>query len=304
MGSSRTGFPSYIPSRQFASTLIDVIARGPSEQVYPVSSQPVTSASLRAAAAQLPSAKLQRVVLSALDTAGDDLDRTRRELEKWFDGSMDRVSGWYKRRTQIVLFCIGLALAIVLNLDALTVAARLNADPALSAASIAVAKTIQASGNSPSTAQAQTDLDQINYPIGWESGKTGWPMPGPQACSNPKTGCQALKFSGIVEMAIGWLITAFAVTLGAPFWFDLLNRFMVIRSTVKPTQKSPDEASADPQSNSPAKVDDDDSAASDKPAAPPPAAASPATLPPPNWSEGDDLPTWRPGYVNAGELAL
>jgi hypothetical protein len=24
------------------------------------------------------------------------------------------------------------------------------------------------------------------------------------------------------------------MTLGAPFWFDTLNRFMVIRSTIKP----------------------------------------------------------------------
>ena len=36
---------------------------------------------------------------------------------------------------------------------------------------------------------------------------------------------------------LGWLITAFAVSLGAPFWFDLLNKFMNIRSA----GKAPDE---------------------------------------------------------------
>jgi hypothetical protein len=41
----------------------------------------------------------------------------------------------------------------------------------------------------------------------------------------------------------GILFTGFAVTLGAPFWFDLLNRFMVVRSTVKPDEKSPIEHS-------------------------------------------------------------
>lgn len=45
----------------------------------------------------------------------------------------------------------------------------------------------------------------------------------------------------------GWLATALAATLGAPFWFDVLNRIMVIRSTVKPHQKSPEEASEDRQ---------------------------------------------------------
>jgi hypothetical protein len=48
-------------------------------------------------------------------------------------------------------------------------------------------------------------------------------------------------------VAAGWLLTALAATLGAPFWFDVLNRLMVIRSTVKPHEKSPEEASEDRQ---------------------------------------------------------
>ena len=32
---------------------------------------------------------------------------------------------------------------------------------------------------------------------------------------------------------IGWLLTAFAISLGAPFWFDLLNKFISARSTGK-----------------------------------------------------------------------
>jgi hypothetical protein len=38
--------------------------------------------------------------------------------------------------------------------------------------------------------------------------------------------------------------------LGAPFWFDVLNKFMIVRSTIKPKEKSPDEASVDRQSDS------------------------------------------------------
>ena len=33
---------------------------------------------------------------------------------------------------------------------------------------------------------------------------------------------------------IGWLITALAISLGAPFWFDLLNRFVKLRGTGTP----------------------------------------------------------------------
>jgi len=51
---------------------------------------------------------------------------------------------------------------------------------------------------------------------------------------------------------LGWLLTAVAAMLGAPFWFDVLNQIMVIRSTVKPHEKSGEEASRDRQAVQPA----------------------------------------------------
>jgi len=45
---------------------------------------------------------------------------------------------------------------------------------------------------------------------------------------------------------VGWLITGCAVTLGAPFWFDMLNKIIVVRSTVKPDEKSGTEAPKEP----------------------------------------------------------
>ena len=47
------------------------------------------------------------------------------------------------------------------------------------------------------------------------------------------------------QMLLGWFLTAIAVSLGAPFWFDILNKFMVVRSTVKPREKSHEEPSKD-----------------------------------------------------------
>ena len=53
----------------------------------------------------------------------------------------------------------------------------------------------------------------------------------------------------LLKAVIGWFVTAFAIMLGAPFWFDVLNRFMVVRSTVKPSEKSQSEASKDAASS-------------------------------------------------------
>jgi hypothetical protein len=42
-----------------------------------------------------------------------------------------------------------------------------------------------------------------------------------------------------LTMALGWLITAFAVSLGAPFWFDLLNKFVNVRASGKAPEEAP-----------------------------------------------------------------
>jgi len=45
--------------------------------------------------------------------------------------------------------------------------------------------------------------------------------------------------TGTLTLVMGWLMTAFAVTLGAPFWFDVLSKLMMVRSTLKPGSNGP-----------------------------------------------------------------
>jgi hypothetical protein len=98
-------------------------------------------------------------------------------------------------------------------------------------------------------------LADIGYPIGWKipPGPYLLPRPAPQACKPDglaPNGCRYEMGPAKWLMAlIGWLITALAIMLGAPFWFDVLNKFMVIRSTVKPNEKSRPEASEDRQTD-------------------------------------------------------
>jgi len=55
-------------------------------------------------------------VKSALQTlfndAGSDLQRFRKGVEGWFNSAMDRVSGWYKRRTHVIIFALGFVIAV------------------------------------------------------------------------------------------------------------------------------------------------------------------------------------------------
>src|SRR5208283_5131396 len=85
----------------------------------------------------LESARLIRALLWALESSDGDMDKARQALESWYDNSMERVSGWYKRQTQIWLLAIGFVLAMLLNLNAVRVIERLYSDDEFRSAIVA-----------------------------------------------------------------------------------------------------------------------------------------------------------------------
>jgi len=270
--------PSYIPSRNFALALMDMAARGP--VVDQATSSPISGAitfdDLRANIATIGNPPVQRALLSAIDTAQGDLQKAQKNIEDWYDSAMDRVSGWYKRSTQWILFAIGLSAAVVFNVNTLTVVDYLYSEKAARQALVARAQVVAADPASPSATYnlARHELESNNLPIGWgnRAAKVAERTQG--------------RWDVLVMTTLGWLLTAIAASLGAPFWFDLLNKMMVIRSTVKPHEKSPEEASEDRQVGSAPPP----AAAAGSPAAPPAppgaavattAAAAPSPPPPP-----------------------
>ncbi|HEY8972662.1 MAG TPA: hypothetical protein VIN75_00490, partial [Burkholderiaceae bacterium] len=262
---ARRNLPSYIPTAHFATAFIDFVARGPAGPGDAPDTAPpgaLTIELLRRQAAQLPD-HLARTVIAGIDYANGDIAKVRQAVEQWFDGAMDRASGWYKRRTQALLFTIGLLTAVVLNVDALHILHRLTHDKTFRDVVVsraAAAKPPASAGAGDEHAAmtlARAELDAVTMPIGWESPTTPgaesqlWPT---QFCSASADDTGALSETctfgrnpvyAVVRMGLGWLVTALAVMLGAPFWFDVLNRIMVIRSTVKPHEKSPEEPSQD-----------------------------------------------------------
>jgi hypothetical protein len=96
--------------------------------------------SLRAGALNLQNPAVQRVFLSAVDSAQGSLDAVRKNLEAWYDDGMDRVSGWYKRSTQKIVLIIALVVAGVLNVNTITIAHYLYRDETLREAIVSAAE--------------------------------------------------------------------------------------------------------------------------------------------------------------------
>jgi len=80
------------------------------------------------------------VLLALYDGAGQDVERFRNSVKTWFDDSMDRVSGWYKRKVQLIVLALTVALCLVLNLDTFSLAISLWGDSTERAAVVSVAQ--------------------------------------------------------------------------------------------------------------------------------------------------------------------
>jgi len=235
--------PSYIPAKSFALALMDIAARGPETDA--VSSHPgapvISLESIRMNITNLKNEYVQRALLTAIDAAQGDLNALQKNLEDWYDSSMDRVSGWYKRSTHWILFGIGLVVAVAMNINTITVVDYLYRNDAARATMVARAQNAAADPEflKRNHDEINSELNSISLPIGWTA---GWGAP--RRSGEP--GAEGIWNNGIGPV-LGWLLTALAASMGASFWFDVLNKVTVVRSTVKPREKSPEEASQDRQ---------------------------------------------------------
>jgi hypothetical protein len=267
--------PSYIPSRNFALALMDLVAPGQSGaagatrvppaqpntiiingNAAPSLPAPTPLNNLRngiANPAVVPSPRVRDALLTLIDAASDDAVKVRENIENWFNSTTDRIAGWYKRRTQVITLVLGVCIGIALNADTVVVMDALWRDSALrsSVASQAEQFTERAKnvGATPGSEgekklqQAKTRIGSLGLPIGWNAHDAAHTLPG-SIFKEPE---RAISWS-LYQLDLhwlGWVITGLAISLGAPFWFDLLNKFIVVRSTVKPQEKSPTEPSKD-----------------------------------------------------------
>jgi hypothetical protein len=222
--------PSYIPSRNFSLAILDLaVPAGPGQK----SGAATDLEQLRTGvlSSTFINDKTKRALVTLIDTANNDIEQARKNVEAWYDSAMDRVSGWYKRRTQVIITVFALLIAAALNIDSIALANNLATDKSVRDSLVAAAPEYARQATTSATETLKHNVQELEtrgLAIGWTDRRA--------IAYNAKDWW--LK-------ALGWILSACAASLGAPFWFDLLNRFIVVRSTVKPQEKSHDEPSKD-----------------------------------------------------------
>jgi hypothetical protein len=190
--------PSYIHPEHFADAIIDVVGIA---QAAPEA--------INARIAAISDRQIRDLLTGIAVRTEGNLIKMRNELAGWFDNAMDRVSGVYKRYTQLATLILALLIAGGLNVSAIDIGEALWYQPT-------IVKTI-----SPKQGMdANEALDQLakmhdaGVPVGW-------------------TIANREKFNGMRSLwtILGWLITGVATLFGAPFWFDALQQIIRLKGS-------------------------------------------------------------------------
>jgi hypothetical protein len=221
----KSNLPSYIPSRNFALAILGILV-----PENPAAGSPVN---LRDTVGKISNAKVKNALTAMLTVAGEDVDKLRDNIESWFNSAMDRVSGWYKRRSQLIVFTVGFIAAGAMNVNSISLANDLwvhkaQRDALVTASQGYLGNHAGQIGQDTGLTSNVEEIKKYGLPIGWNiewhRDQKGWLLFG-------------------IWALLGWFLTACAVSLGAPFWFDMLNKLIVVRSTIKPHEKSAEETS-------------------------------------------------------------
>lgn len=226
--------PSYIPARSFSAALIDTLAGAREEGQTDAD----VLSSVRRTVLTLPDGHARRALLAILDSAGGDLARTRAAIERWFDDAMDRVSGWYRRGAQRNIAIIALVFVGALNGDTLVLARGLWRDGVLRDSVTASAQELREKGQALNVIEIQQRIGQLHTPLGWSLAD----LPGQKALDSGKPWTARDVLWWWAAKVLGLLMTVIAVSLGAPFWFQLLNKISTLRAAGERPERTPAEA--------------------------------------------------------------
>jgi len=257
---SKTGkSTSYMDAKNFTSALLEKITYDPSKPLnIPAKIQDFVESIQKS---DLLPQELKRVFLmyaneaietfnAVTDKVTSEVDLFRGKIENWFDTSMQRVGGSFKSRyMRPWTFFVAALATILLNADSMSIAKYLysNPDARVKLASQAMSDVKDSSlqhylddlkkstdftrndSVKASLEQIQTNIsERVNdvkmakqsledvIPLGWDT--NNWHK------TTASAGSFLLKLLGLV-------LTVFAIMMGAPFWFDTLNKISNLRGT-------------------------------------------------------------------------
>jgi hypothetical protein len=225
--------PAYLASRTFATAVMDLVANKQGTIAF---------SNLEEGINGLPPGDVKTALLALIQNADNSLQKAQKNIEQWFDDTMDRASGWYKSHSQKITIAIAVLLTVATNADTVKIARTLWQSPTVRATLVEKATSETASPQpvveypdknaplKPHRKVTKDELSKLQLVLGWSEEE--W---------------KASDEKAWLERVLGWILTIAAVSLGAPFWFGLLSKLVNIRDAGNKPKTSDEQDKSDKQ---------------------------------------------------------
>ncbi|MDH5366697.1 MAG: hypothetical protein OEW67_06905 [Cyclobacteriaceae bacterium] len=247
--------PSYVDPDTFASALTDtIIDQYETENLrcdketntYSIPATIEAASAIQKLESAVKEMKFTEVgtLLKSFTASADNINEVKANISGWYENFMDRVTGWYTRDTQKRLVLVGFLVAAALNVDLINITSQIYKDAEIREELVTIGMALEVGDlacDSINTSQCdslKTDkelvkkindkykqLSKTGLSIGWS-----------------KADFKTLNAGGIIgnylRLLFGWLLTAIALSRGAPFWFNVLSSLINLRSSGKVKKKT------------------------------------------------------------------
>jgi hypothetical protein len=232
---------SYVDPDVVARVVLGSLLKAPAPGTAGTPTPAATMQEVRDTIANLTgSSKIKTVLWQAAASAKDDLDKFTAQVSGWLDKSLNMLGEGYKTRSQVICFFLGLVMAVAANIDTVELTRRLYTDKGLRDSTVASAEQLTKSVSPELVkkcgALSFDELQKDDTCTAVTSLVAGVARRNETLAKLPIGWVDAPPFKqdrDVYLRLVGWLLTALALSLGAPFWFDLLNRFVNIRGSAR-----------------------------------------------------------------------
>ncbi|WP_298920495.1 hypothetical protein [uncultured Nostoc sp.] len=175
-----------------------------------------------------------------IDDLTEEANQFKNEVETWFDRSMDRASGVYKRNAKGTAILIGISVAILTNTDTFHLLKRLSRDSVIRST---ITQSASEQTNYITDSEARKEIERLlgnaSIPIGWQNINQQF-----EPLDNRDSNSVYIRIWQGFKLICGWILSGLAIAMGAPFWFDILNKIINVRNAgPKPTAYTKDQPS-------------------------------------------------------------
>lgn len=240
--------PSYIATENFTSALIDEIQKAGVKKSYAHTFEGLKK-KIDALKDSFIKTKLEEIIIELEETQQANITAFKKKIAEWFDNYMLTVTEVYKNYVRVWIFVISLLFTFSMNIDSLVLIEYFfenkekrelmvnfaeKADKNMYAVNDSIKGDKRVEAIKKMNKEILNDFNAFDLPYGWDGDGDGRLAHEAKILGNDKP-----DQWGKLKKFIGLLITTVSLTLGAPFWYQLMLNLLALRksTTAEPTKK-------------------------------------------------------------------